>query len=91
MTGKLTTQKNWIQVPEDQIEAYREFSPYPAIATLNAKENFSDDGWNAYPKFVPKNGTYEVVLCDGRQRVCSWKSNVWSFYGDEIVAFKKIV
>lgn len=91
MTGKLTTQKNWIQVPEDQIEAYREFSPYPAIATLNAKENFSDDGWNAYPKFVPKNGTYEVVLCDGRQRVCSWKSNVWSFYGDEIVAFKKII
>ncbi len=63
--------------------------PYPAIAALNAKENFSDDGWNAYPKFVPKNGTYEVVLCDGRQRVCSWKSNVWSFYGDEIVAFKE--
>ncbi len=55
MTGKLTTQKGGFQVPEDQIEAYREFSPlsgYPA--TLNAKENFSDDGWNAYPKFVPK-------------------------------------
>ena len=90
MTGKLTSQKSWIQVPEQSIEAYKEFSEPADMETIDAYD-YREDSWNAFPKHKPSPGTYEVQLKDGRRRVVTWKDDKWTFYGDEIVAFKTIL
>lgn len=91
ITAKLTTQKNWIQVPENLIEAFREFSPRPSQAWLDSQIEIKEQDWNAFPKFSPLPGTYEVLLKDGRERAVTWKDGKWTFYEDEIIAFKKIL
>lgn len=48
-------------------------------------------GWNAYPKFKPDSEeVYEVMLKGGLQRSAGWKKGNWTFYSEEITAFKKI-
>lgn len=60
-TGKII--KDVISAPvENQIAAYREFSPRPAEAVLRIKRS-SIPAWNAYPKFKPDSEeVYEVML-----------------------------
>lgn len=91
ITAKLTRQKNWVQISENLIESYREFSPRPSAAWLDSQVEPRENDWNAYPKFIPVPGTYEVLLTDGRERAVTWKDGKWSFYADEIAAFKKII
>ena len=91
VTAKFTSQKNWVQVQENAIDAFREFSPRPALNWLNTQSQIQDSEWNAFPKFTPVPDTYEVLLSDGRRRAVSWTGNEWTFYENEIVAFKKII
>lgn len=90
MTGKLTTQKNWVQISENEIEAYKEFSPYPSIEALKRTDSSELMGWFLFPKKTPQKAIYEVLLKDGRQRVVTWNDSGWSFYQDEIIAYKPI-
>ncbi len=92
VTGKLTSQKNWIQIPEFMIQAFREFSPPPSEQWLESQTEPASDDWNAFPRFKPETEeTFEVLLSDGRQRAVTWHStHIWTFYAKEIVAFKKI-
>lgn len=89
-TGKITKDKYWVRF-ENQIAAYREFSPRPAEAVLENQTEFDPGGWNAYPKFNPDSEeVYEVMLKGGLQRSAGWKKGNWTFYSEEITAFKKI-
>ena len=64
-TGKITKDKYWVRF-ENQIAAYREFSPRPAEAVLENQTEFDPGGWNAYPKFNPDSEeVYEVMLKGG--------------------------
>mgnify|MGYP000801782261 FL=1 len=47
-TGKITKDKYWVRF-ENQIAAYREFSPRPAEAVLENQTELDPGGWNAYP------------------------------------------
>lgn len=89
--GKTDPSENWVQISENLIESYREFSPRPSAAWLDSQVEPRENDWNAYPKFIPVPGTYEVLLTDGRERAVTWKDGKWSFYADEIAAFKKII
>lgn len=89
-TGKITKDKYWVRF-ENQIAAYREFSPRPAEAVLENQTELDPGGWNAYPKFKPDSEeVYEVMLKGGLQRSAGWKKGNWTFYSEEITAFKKI-
>lgn len=89
-TGKFTKDKNWIQF-DGRIVAFREFSPRPAQAVLDNQTEATSEGWNAYPKFKPKEeSVYEVILEGGLQRSAGWKNGTWTFWADLVQAFKKI-
>lgn len=89
MTGKLTRQKQWVDINEFSIDAYKEFSPYVDFSSLE-EEEIGKDGWTKAAVTPAKEGFYEVQLINGFHRVVSWKSGAWTFYQKEITAYKPL-